>query len=1080
MAVEYIESEKLGAVSEYIKQHTQKGATLSISSPFFTIFAFEELSEVLDGCNKLRFLFNKPNFIKKIKANKKDVKEFELRMTRRERNISEFNLEIGLKNNLDQNQIANKCYDFIKEKAEVRSIVSENSPIFQGIIIENPNGNSILIQGNTVEFSKRGLGYSDTPNYDVITAVDDTIIVDRSKRLFKQFFENVLETPETEDVKEKLLEYLSNLYKENSPELIYYLTLYNVFGEKLINIDEMAKIKERTGITKSKIWNLLYNFQHDAVVGAIKKLELFNGCIIADSVGLGKTFEALAIIKYYELRHDRVLVLCPKKLRNNWIGFKQNSKTNILVDDRFGYSVLNHTDLSREKGLTGDVNLSTLNWGNYELVVIDESHNFRNNDAVKGHKTRYQKLMEDIIREGVNTKVLMLSATPVNNSFNDLKNQIFLITGDNDTAFSENLELPSIENTLRKAQTVFNSWSKQDIEQRTVDSLLSSFGGDFYKLLNAVTIARSRKHIQTYYDTKDIGEFPERNPPISEKTDLDTSGLFPKLSLINKMIAELHLAVYSPMSYIKSSRKSFYDDKYDQHVNKGQSILKQADREKAIVDLMRINLLKRMESSVNSFALTLSRINSRITEMLKSLNTQNELNDDFNEDSEDFDDDVDMIGGKIKISVTDIDKVKIMEDLKDDQSIIQDLLEYANQVDNERDLKLLTLKEHIKKKINNPINCNNKKVIIFTTFADTAEYIYKNISTWILNNFGIYSALVTGSESKNNHPNIPNDFDSILAYFSPISNHFNTHGNDLDIVIATDCISEGQNLQDCDYLVNYDIHWNPVRIVQRFGRIDRIGSKNKRIQMVNFWPNMELEEYINLEKRVRNKMVILDLSATADDNVIGTDIKKNKYDYRKNQLQQLQNKVLDIEDLKGGISITDLTMDDFFLSLDRFMKDNPELLKNYPTGVYAITNSEDKIQNECVPGVIFCLKQKRYLENNNEASSLYPYYIVYIREDGNVHISNVFPKKILDIYKALCQGKTTPQDHLIKFFNKETTNGSNMKKYTELLEKAVFDIKGISEQKGCQSIFQRGPSTFLNNKITGLNDFELISFLVVK
>ena len=1080
MAVEYIESEKLGAVSEYIKQHTQKGATLSISSPFFTIFAFEELSEVLDGCNKLRFLFNKPNFIKKIKANKKDVKEFELRMTRRERNISEFNLEIGLKNNLDQNQIANKCYDFIKEKAEVRSIVSENSPIFQGIIIENPNGNSILIQGNTVEFSKRGLGYSDTPNYDVITAVDDTIIVDRSRRLFKQFFENILETPETEDVKEKLLEYLSNLYKENSPELIYYLTLYNVFGEKLINIDEMAKIKERTGITKSKIWNLLYNFQHDAVVGAIKKLELFNGCIIADSVGLGKTFEALAIIKYYELRHDRVLVLCPKKLRNNWIGFKQNSKTNILVDDRFGYSVLNHTDLSREKGLTGDVNLSTLNWGNYELVVIDESHNFRNNDAVKGHKTRYQKLMEDIIREGVNTKVLMLSATPVNNSFNDLKNQIFLITGDNDTAFSENLELPSIENTLRKAQTVFNSWSKQDIEQRTVDSLLSSFGGDFYKLLNAVTIARSRKHIQTYYDTKDIGEFPERNPPISEKTDLDTLGLFPKLSLINKMIAELHLAVYSPMSYIKSSRKSFYDDKYDQHVNKGQSILKQADREKAIVDLMRINLLKRMESSVNSFALTLSRINSRITEMLKSLNTQNELNDDFNEDSEDFDDDVDMIGGKIKISVTDIDKVKIMEDLKDDQSIIQDLLEYANQVDNERDLKLLTLKEHIKKKINNPINCNNKKVIIFTTFADTAEYIYKNISTWILNNFGIYSALVTGSESKNNHPNIPNDFDSILAYFSPISNHFNTHGNDLDIVIATDCISEGQNLQDCDYLVNYDIHWNPVRIVQRFGRIDRIGSKNKRIQMVNFWPNMELEEYINLEKRVRNKMVILDLSATADDNVIGTDIKKNKYDYRKNQLQQLQNKVLDIEDLKGGISITDLTMDDFFLSLDRFMKDNPELLKNYPTGVYAITNSEDKIQNECVPGVIFCLKQKRYLENNNEASSLYPYYIVYIREDGNVHISNVFPKKILDIYKALCQGKTTPQDHLIKFFNKETTNGSNMKKYTELLEKAVFDIKGISEQKGCQSIFQRGPSTFLNNKITGLNDFELISFLVVK
>ena len=1068
-----LDSTKIGSVGEYIKENTSEAAEVSVASPIFTIYAFEELRKVLESSGKFRFLFNEPTFVRNIITNNKEVKEFELKMARREKNISEFNLEIGLKNNLDQNQVANRCYEFIKEKAEVKSVTKEGVATASGVLVENRD-KSFLVQGNNLSFSRSGLGYTNEIRFDFNQVNDEKEFVEKYKEFFNQLFNN---EEIVVDVKEEILKHLSNLYKENSPELLYYLTLYNIFGEKLLNMDDMARVKERTGIIKTKIWNSLYNFQHDAVVGAIKKLELFNGCIIADSVGLGKTFEALAIIKYYELRNDRVLVLCPKKLRNNWTGFRQNSTTNIFAEDRFNYDVLNHTDLSRERGKSGDIDLATINWGNYDLVVIDESHNFRNNEAIKGHRTRYQKLMEDIIQSGVKTKVLMLSATPVNNSLNDLKNQVMFITEGSDTAFEENAGLPSISLTLRNAQKAFNDWSKMDHDKQTTDNLLPLLDYDFFNLLNTVTIARSRKHIKTYYDTKDIGDFPERMEPISIKTDIDSENEFPELSYVNGKIAGLHLAVYSPMVYILPTKIAKYEQKYDQFVKEGQSVFKQVDREKAIVNLMRVNILKRMESSVNSFALTIERVLKRIEDMYKILESNEEFDDEFNEESEDLDDDSNTVGGKIKVKASDIDKIKMMQDLEEDRVVLQELLDYAAKVDSDRDLKLGRIKQEIEDKISNPINGDNEKIIIFTTFSDTAQYLYDNIAEWLLNKHGMYSALVTGGNTKNNHEHIKNDFDSILSHFSPKSNKYDTKGNDIDLLIATDCISEGQNLQDCDFLINYDIHWNPVRIVQRFGRIDRIGSENKFIQLVNFWPNMELDEYINLENRVRNKMVILDMSATGDDNLISPEFKE--LDYRKQQLKQLQSEVLDVEEMQGGISITDLTLDDFMMSLDRFMKENPKVLEKYPTGVYAVTNKEEKLGADAVKGVIYCLKQTKYSESQEGATSLYPYYLVYVSESGDIHITNSSPKKILDIYKALCQSKSDPIEHLVKAFNKETKNGSVMTKYTDLLEKAVFDIKGVVEKKGVQSMFQIGAATLFENTVSGLNDFELISFLVV-
>jgi superfamily II DNA or RNA helicase len=1070
-----LDTNKRGSVGEYLKEHTSKKAKIDISSSFFTIYAYDELKKTLDESDKIRFLFNEPTFIKRLETNQKEVKEFQLQMTQREKNVSEFPLEIGLKNNLDQNQVASKCYQFIQSKAEVKSVISSGTIASSNISVKNPQGKEYLISGNGINFSLDGLGYSDRKRWDFNTVLTEKNIIED----YDTFYNSIWNNPSlVVDVKDKLLEHISNLYKENSPELVYFVTLYHLFNEKLVNMDDMAKIKERTGIHNTKVWQMLYNFQQDAAVGAIKKLELYNGCIIADSVGLGKTFEALAVMKYYELRNARVLVLAPKKLRGNWIGFKQNTKLNPLVDDRFNYDVLNHTDLSRENGYSGDIDLNKVNWGNYDLVVIDESHNFRNNPALKGKKTRYQKLMEEIIKSGVKTKVLMLSATPVNNRLADLKNQIMFITEDRDDAFKDNLNIDSIENTLRVAQYRFSEWSKLPKEDQTTETLLPMLDYSFFNLLNTVTIARSRKHIQKYYDTKDIGDFPNRLKPLSIKTEIDQKHKFPELNEVNGLISKLNLPIYSPLLYVMPSKMDEYEKLYEQVVKGGQGSFKQSDRERNLVNLMRVNILKRLESSVHSFKLTIERIKDKMDVMLSKIEVGLDYQVDIDDEIDDEEVDDLELGTKVKVKLKDLDIIRLKADLEEDKVALEYLLQVSSKVKVDDDAKLLKLKEQITDKIKHPLNSGNKKVIVFTAFADTAVYLYDNLSNWLLNEFGIYSGIVTGSQAtKTNVPKARNDFEEILAHFSPKSNKTAVK-QEIDILIATDCISEGQNLQDCDYLVNYDIHWNPVRIIQRFGRIDRIGSENKDIQLVNFWPNLELDEYINLESRVRNRMMMVDLSATGEDDLLNPESKNLKY--RKDQLKQLQDEVVDLEDLSGGISITDLTLDDFMMSLDKYLKAHPGLLESYPTGIYGVTNINDKLKDDAHPGVIFCLKQKNFHEADKGQNSLYPYHLVYVKNDGSILVKNTNPKKILDIYKALCTGKDEIIKELVNEFNTETKNGNKMEKYTSLLEKAIFDIKGYIEEKGIKSLFRLGKSTILDNKVTGLNDFELVTFLVIK
>lgn len=1072
MEMQILDNKVQGRVIDKLRENIKSGTRLSIISAYFTIYTYEELRKELGKIEKLRLLFSEPTFVK----NKKDInREFKLSGSY-ERGLAGDRYEMKLKNELKQSEIAKECANWIREKVEVRAY-DEEYPLPQKMyLMENKKDESACIFGSS-DFTSSGLGLVPSKKLEANTYIKDSIY---TQQLLNQFELYWSDKDKVKDVKAHLLKSLEEVYRENNPEFIYFVTLYNIFKDYLNDLSEEDIIKTKTGFKESVVWNKLYNFQKDGVLGAIDKLEKYHGCILADSVGLGKTFEALAVIKYYESRNSRVLVLCPKKLRENWLTYKGNRRDNILEKDRLNYDVLNHTDLSRYSGYSGEINLEKIYWENYDLIVIDESHNFRNNNNKRDDKeTRYSRLLNQIIKKGVKTKVLMLSATPVNNRMTDLKNQIAFATEGNEFALAD-YGIKSIDQTLRKAQLVFNKWNELPEERKTLETLLEMLETDYFKLLDMLTIARSRKHIQKYYDTTHIGKFPERLKPINIKNDIDTQNDFIDLDELNKLIRALNLAIYSPMKYILPSKIAEYSKKYD--TKTGKSVFRQIDRETSLIHLMRINILKRMESSIHSFGITISKILKNIDITLEKLNKSQDIEENLDIDDLELDDprlDSVMIGSKnVKVFIQDIDKIKWRAELEGDRAILERIMIEAFKIQPHRDKKLEELKDLIREKVKTSINEGNKKVIIFTAFADTAKYLYDNIADWGLEELGLYSAVITGSDNpKTNLKGVKGEFNNILVNFSPKSKGREvTDRAEIDILIATDCISEGQNLQDCDYLINYDIHWNPVRIIQRFGRVDRIGSKNEVIQLVNFWPNMELDEYINLEARVSGRMVMLDMSATGEENVIVDSGEMNDLEYRKKQLKQLQDQVVDLEDIGGGISITDLTFNDFKMDLVNYMKNNKEILEKAPTGMYAVAKSNIE---EAERGVIFCLKQINEEIKPSEFNTLNPYFLVYVKESGEVLLNFIQSKKILDIYKKVCLGENTLFPDLISEFNRETNNAKDMSKFTNFLEKTVENIVGKEEEKGLDSLFSFG-ETVLNNSVQNMDDFELISFLVIK
>jgi SNF2 family DNA or RNA helicase len=1068
-----------------LKAEIKTGSKIAVASAYFSLFAYYELKNELEKSKEFRFLYTKPTFYKKENDLKRQYKLSQNYKGAIEQPRFDGNsFEIQLRNKMISNHIAAEATKWIKEKAQFKTIAGETH-FPKELLISSTNSKESVHLQSEIEFTADGLGITEsnrTASFPVIFNHDEMI-----KQSFYEFDQIWSDEDKVKDVTNEVLEQLKLIYKENSPEWLYFVTLYNVFSNELESLDGDEVIKEGTNFKNTVIWNKLYPFQRDGVVGMIDKMEKHNGCILADSVGLGKTFSALAVIKYYELRNDRVLVLSPKKLRDNWTVYTQNDKRNILIDDRFNYDVLNHTDLSRDGGYSGEINLDTVNWSNYDLVVIDESHNFRNNNPRKDRLTRYQKLMQEIIKKGVKTKVLLLSATPVNNKMSDIKNQIAFITEDKDHVL-EKEGIESIEYTLKMAQTAFNRWSEMPAGKRTTKSFLDMVDPDYFQLLDLLTIARSRKHIEKYYGLKEIGEFPERLEPDNINADIDNRKEFMNMDEVNERIEALTFGIYKPMNYILPARRKHYEALYDTKIGRGSGVFKQSDRESAVASLMKVNIFKRLESSIHSFNETLERLVKRLEEtigLLKS-NSQKSLQSFVAEDMADTDDEVlesITVGSeKIKINLFDIDHVKWLDDLQHDLTILNELRSHSMQIDAQRDAKLDMLKELIQQKIENPINPGNKKVIIFSAFADTARYLYKELAGG-LQQAGLHTALVVGSgDNKTTMKGVrTQDINDVLLNFSPISKErkklTDKQREEIDILIATDCISEGQNLQDCDYLINYDIHWNPVRVIQRFGRIDRIGSLNNYIKLVNFWPNMDIDEYINLEHRVKGRMKILSTSATGEEDILDVSNKEmNDIEYRRNQLKQLQDEVVNLEDVSGTISITDLTYAEFKSDLSSVLKEHGKDLQKAPKGMYALTSNKEFAEAE--PGVIFCFRQTADFDMTN--NSLAPYILLYLTEEGEVQLHYTNAKKILDNYRKLSLGVKEPFSNLVTQFNKETNEGEDMQRYTNLLRRSLDIVKDKNELDAFDSFFTPGGTSMQPEMNLDFDEMELISFLIVK
>lgn len=1054
----------------------KKSSRVAIAAASFSVYAFEELKKELESLEELRFLFTSPAFINE--KPKKAQREFYIPRLNRERTLHGSEFEIRLRSEFHQRAISRECAKWIKEKARFKSNKTMKSiPGFLAIDSADP-----AVYSPINDFTRADLGCERGGN--LVSLINRMGAPETTAYL--QLFDQLWDDQQyMQEVTDKVLESITTAYQENSPEFLYFFALYNIFSAFLEQVNEDELPNDANGFRDSQIWNKLYAFQKDAVLAIISKLERYNGCILADSVGLGKTFTALAVIKYYENRNLRVLVLCPKKLSDNWVTYRSNYRNNPILEDRLRYDVLYHTDLSRTKGFSNGQDLNLVKWDIYDLIVIDESHNFRNGGAVDddGKENRYVRLMNEAIRPGARTRVLMLSATPVNNRFYDLRNQLALAYEGDSAEWQNKLNINhSVEEIFRSAQKVFNEWSKMEREDRSTEQLMKMLDFDFFEVLDAVTIARSRRHIEKYYNVSEIGKFPTRLPPVTKQAPLtDLSGSI-AYSEIYDMLLSLTLSLYTPSNYILPSRM----EKYVNLNHEGKNHLTQVGREQGIRRLMSINLLKRLESSVYSFRLTLERIQAQIRQTLDTISRFDpsvtvELDDmsGFAElDADDQEADLFTVGRKVKIELADMDYVTWKNDLEEDYNTLYVLMGVVADITPEHDSKLHALLDTISSKIMNPINSGNRKLLIFTAFSDTAEYLYEHVSAFAKEQYHLHSALVTGSiEGRTTIPKFKADLNNVLTCFSPLSKDkvsLMPDSPEIDILIATDCISEGQNLQDCDCVVNYDIHWNPVRLVQRFGRIDRIGSCNSEIQLVNFWPDMDLDAYINLKARVETRMKALVMTSTGDDNLLSPE-EKGDLEYRSEQLKRLKTEVVDLEEMGTGVSITDLGLNEFRLELMEYVKHHPEL-ETTPGGINAVTVSLPGAPE----GVIFVLKNVHNEVNINDRNRLHPYYLVYLTEDGEMVYDHLSPRDILETMRQLCHGRTEPIQELCRTFNAETNGGENMQVYSSLLEDAVLSIVDAKEDSDLDSLFRAGGTTALLNQISGLDDFELICFLVIK
>lgn len=1099
---------------EFLREKIQTGSRLSVVSAYFTIYAYDALREHLDQIDHLDFLFGEPRFINSLDPDKTATKSFVLDGN-----------GLQLKNRLEQKRVVRDCAEWIRQKVDIRSV--RHAQLLHGKMYHIANaGAEEAILGSS-NFTLHGLGLATgTSNIELNLVVDSN----RDRQDLKRWFDEIWSDPAlVEDVKQSVLHYLDQLYANQPPQFIYYLTLFHLFRDYLDGTRDLDENLRQVALPDTRIWRTLFSFQKDGAKAAINKILTYNGCILADSVGLGKTYTALAVIKYFELRNERVLVLCPKKLSRNWTIFRNPSSLNPFSEDKFRYDVLHHTDLSRESGEVNGLLLDSLNWGGYDLVVIDESHNFRNNKLAtqrpgdeKGRRSRYQRLMEDIISKGVRTKVLLLSATPVNNQLADLRNQISFIAGGDvarderaDAAFAETLNIASVKETSRLAQAQFTIWAKLPPPKRKTRELLSAIGGDFFKLLDGLSIARSRRQVAANYarEMDNLGGFPHRPPPRAIHAPIDLEQGFLSFEQLDREISALRLAIYHPTSFLREDLPADVRAGYENKILGGFT---QEGRERILIAMMKVNFLKRLESSVDSFRLTLERTIAKIDELearIMAFEKHLDENPEIDYDSltpdqledPDFDEEDFTTGGRRRIHLAHLKLPEWLKAVRNDRTQLQYLLEKTRSVTAKRDGKLAELKNIIERKVRHPSTNRdgqpNRKVLVFTAFADTARYLHENLEPWALKELNIHVGLVCG-DGGNAASLGRTDYDDILTNFAPRAkrradqtSRFPNQREEIDLLIATDCISEGQNLQDCDLLINYDIHWNPVRIIQRFGRIDRIGSRNESVQLVNFWPVADLDHYLGVKLRVEARMALVDLAATQTDNLLDPsqleDLIKEDLLFRDRQLKRLKDEVLDLEDLDDAVSLTDFSLDEFRLDLLRYLEANRAALEEAGEGLYAVVPPKEDLFSKAFPGVLFCLRHRAAAKKRDadkpvdttKLNPLAPYYLVYVHDDGTVRFSFAQPKESMLLLRDLAAGEPAAFEELCRQFDKRTKDGADMSHYDGLLKKALASIEHTFRKRAASALHSGRdailPTADETPKSDG-NDFDLVTWLVIQ
>lgn len=1055
---------------QLITKNIKENSSIRIAVWKFSLRAFYKLIPFFKKCSNVKIIL----------TNQDDYKEIDNELTRRYKiNVNEKEMvtnkfELKLKNDLMDFYYAKEVKEYIENKVEIKYVEKFRKEF---ILIDN----EYTIIDGVYEIS---LGSFEEIENDDIMLITEEKNEDKYQKLLNIFNLSWNSLEKSKDAKEKLVNKLESIYQDKTPYDLYQFTNSHLLQKSINNDHYYENENIRAKFEETLIYSKLYEFQRHGVESILDKIKKYNGCILADSVGLGKTFEALAIIKYFELEGKRVLVLSPKKLIENWRTFNSNIRSNHLINDRFQYDLYSHTDLSRNSGYSDGIDLAKIAWDNYDLIVIDESHNFRNgkfnNNSKDWTSKRYKKLMEDIILKGRKKSVLLLTATPVNNKMEDINNQINIITANDDEAF-QNENIKSIKYACIQAEKKSNQWAELPSHERTVEKFQGMIGNEFRKLIDLITIARSRKQIiENYYNTD--FHFPNRLNPISERTNIDTLNQAYDIKVLFNKLSEIKFSIYKPFDYIFPEFQQKYEEQYDWQESNSKSKLTQKNRENNLVALMRISLLKRFESSIESFRQTIKKIIDKTKDLFTEISAQSNsslsMKDAFDDADEEEDVNEELLEfKKVKINKQHLDLIKFSDDLSLDIEQLKDIYNMYLPINVERDAKLQRLKEIIINKVNNPINDNNKKIIIFTSFISTAEYIYENINKYFQNQ-GIYFAMVTGQKLSTNHPDLQDkkyNIDDLLSYFSPISKERDSNSSlnknvNIDILIATDCISEGQNLQDCDYLINYDIHWNPVRLIQRFGRIDRIGSKNNHIQMVNFWPNIKLEEYIQLEIRINEKMMKAMQTTSHDENIF----KEIKYEesLKLKQLKNLENNCMDLEDMKENISFSSMTFSEYTTDLKQYFNNPNNISKfaNQPDGIFSIAkNNSSNVSN----GIIFLF---RSINNQNINNQFDPYYLIYIENDGNVKYTYSNTGQILNIYKSLTKDQKEVNKALINEFNNETNYGQNMSKYTKLLNLAIASLNDKNISNDFDDLFDMNKISLNQNDF----EYELISFLIIK